>query len=60
MSIKLGELSELVLDVYRKAVEEHDLQPEDMVKCSAMMTAAFMKELGAESVKTPAGNLILD
>ena len=60
MSLTLGELSEKVLDVYREAVENHDLSPEDMLKCSAMMTASFMSEMGAVSCNTPAGTLNLD
>lgn len=60
MSLTLGELSEKVLDVYREAVEDHDLSPEDMLKCSAMMTASFMHEMEAVSANTPVGTLTLD
>ena len=60
MSLTLGELSEKVLDVYRDSVENHDLSPEDMLKCSTMMTASFMSDMEAVSAITPAGTLTLE
>ena len=60
MGISLGGLNNKVLDFFKKEMEENNLTVEEMIKCLASVTVSVMVEVGAESVTTPNGTLIIE
>tara|TARA_R110000851_G_scaffold109025_1_gene230880 strand:+ start:557 stop:742 length:186 start_codon:yes stop_codon:yes gene_type:complete len=60
VGISLGGLNNKVLDFFKKEMEENNLTVEEMIKCLASVTVSVMVEVGAESVTTPNGTLIIE